>query len=72
MQIGSQLTAAAERDYGMGDVHDNIRQEVFALAMQVGTLKTLIKRDVEAAQKCLGDIDHLLRLIQQDLALLTK
>ena len=70
MQIRPHL--AAECNYGMGTVHDNIRQEIFALAMQVGALKMLIKQDVDAAQRCLGDIDHLLRLIQQDLALLTK
>lgn len=49
------------------DIHDNIQQQIFALAMQVGRLKLLVKRDPDAALESLHKIEHLLKLVQLDL-----
>jgi hypothetical protein len=49
------------------DIHDHIQQQMFALALQVGTLKLLLKRDPDAALKGLHKIEHLLELLQLDL-----
>jgi len=49
------------------DTHDSIQQQIFALAMQVGVLKLLLKRDPDAALKSLHKIEYLLELVQLDL-----
>jgi signal transduction histidine kinase len=49
------------------DVHDSAQQQIFALSMQVGALKILLKRDQDAALKSLQTIENLVCLVQQDL-----
>lgn len=61
-----------ERDFLVRGLHDEVKQQVFALTMQIGTLKVLIKRDSDVALKRLEDIEHLLCLMQQDLTLISS
>lgn len=49
------------------NVHDSMQQHIFALAMQVGTLKLLLKRNPEAALETLQEIEQLVQLTQLDL-----
>lgn len=54
------------------DLHDSIQQQVFALAMQVGTLKLLLPLDAEAARKNVQEIEHLVRRVQLDLSVIRQ
>lgn len=49
------------------DLQDSIQQQIFALAMQVGVLKVLLKRNPEEAMKNVHKIEHLVHLVQADL-----
>lgn len=49
------------------DLQDSIQQQIFALAMQVGVLKLLLTRDLDAAMRNVHKIEHLMHLVQLDL-----
>lgn len=54
------------------DLHDSIQQHVFALALQIGTLKLLLPPDAEAALKNVQEIEHLVQRVQCDLSVIRQ
>ncbi|HEY1350019.1 MAG TPA: histidine kinase dimerization/phosphoacceptor domain-containing protein [Ktedonobacteraceae bacterium] len=54
------------------DLHDSIQQHVFALALQVGTLKLLLPSEAEAALKNIQEIEYLVQRVQCDLSVIRQ
>ncbi|QBD74667.1 sensor histidine kinase [Ktedonosporobacter rubrisoli] len=52
------------------DLHDSVKQQVFALAVQIELAHTLLEKDREAAREHLGEADELSYHIQQELSAL--
>ncbi len=61
------LPFGTREDHPLFDIHDNIQQQIFALALQVGVLKLLLKQDSDTALKSIQKIEHLVHLVQLDL-----
>jgi NarL family two-component system sensor histidine kinase LiaS len=61
-----------ERNRLARDLHDSVKQQVFATAMQVGTARALIDRQPETARLHLTEAEHLVRQAQQELTTLIR
>jgi two-component system, NarL family, sensor histidine kinase LiaS len=59
-----------ERTHLSRDLHDSIKQQVFALAMQVELARSLLEQDTVAARMHLGEADELSYQVQQELTAL--
>lgn len=59
-------------DHPVTDLHDSIQQQVFALAMHVGTLKLLLQQDAEAALRNVHEIEQLVQQVQIDLNMIRR
>lgn len=57
-----RLAVAQERNRLSRDLHDSVKQRVFALSMQLGTAKVLLDREPDRAREA---IDHAERLARQ-------
>lgn len=62
-----QLAVVDERNRLARDLHDSVKQQVFATAMQVAAARALIDRDPAAAQQRLEQAEHLVGQAQQEL-----
>lgn len=62
-----QLAVVDERNRLARDLHDSVKQQVFATAMQVAAARALIDRDPAAAQQRLAQAEHLVGQAQQEL-----
>jgi NarL family two-component system sensor histidine kinase LiaS len=65
-----QLATLEERNRLARDLHDSVKQQIFSLAMQVGALKVLLRRDVNAAERRLNEIERMVRMAQEELTAL--
>lgn len=65
-----QLATLEERNRLARDLHDSIKQQIFSLAMQVGALKVLLRRDVDAAERRLNEIERMVGMAQEELTAL--
>ena len=64
-----RLALLEERNRLARDLHDSVKQQIFAISMQVGSAQELLTyNDVGATKERLGDIDHLIYQVQQELA----
>src|SRR5439155_12671858 len=61
-----------ERNRLARDLHDSVKQQVFAVSMQIGATKVLLKRDVDAAEVRLNEAEKLVRQAQQELTSLIR
>src|SRR5215211_7699463 len=52
------------------DLHDSVKQQVFATSLQIAAARALIEQDREAAESHLGRADELVRLAQNELNVL--
>jgi signal transduction histidine kinase len=68
LETWQQLATLEERNRLARDLHDSVKQQVFSLAMQVGALKMLLRRDVDAAERRLNEIERMVRMAQKELA----
>lgn len=68
LETRQQLATLEERNRLARDLHDSVKQQVFSLAMQVGALKVLLRRDVDAAERRLNEIDRMVRMAQKELS----
>jgi NarL family two-component system sensor histidine kinase LiaS len=66
------LATLEERNRLARDLHDSVKQQVFAVGMQIGATKVLLKRDVDAADKRLDEAQKLVRQAQQELTSLIR
>jgi len=72
LQTRQELATLEERNRLARDLHDSVKQQVFATAMQIGAAKTLIEQAPEAVSPHLLEAEHLIRQSQQELTSLIK
>ncbi len=67
-----ELATLDERNRLARDLHDAVKQQVFATAMQVGAALALFDQDPAAAKARLVETDQLVRQTQQELTILIQ
>jgi two-component system, NarL family, sensor histidine kinase LiaS len=67
-----ELAVVEERHRLARDLHDSVKQEVFATAMQVAAARTLVERDPAAAKSRLAEAERLAGHAQQELTALIR
>lgn len=72
LQMRQKLATLEERNRLARDLHDSVKQQVFAVSMQVSTARALLGRDGEAARAHLTEAERLVRQAQQELTSLIR
>ncbi len=72
LQTRQKLASLEERNRLARDLHDSVKQQVFAIGMQLGATKVLLKRDANAAEARLNEAEKLVRQAQQELTSLIR
>jgi signal transduction histidine kinase len=72
LEARQQLATLEERNRLARDLHDSVKQQVFAIAMQIAATRILLKRDVNAAEERLGKTEVLVKQAQQELTTLIR
>ncbi|HEX6477718.1 MAG TPA: histidine kinase [Ktedonobacteraceae bacterium] len=72
LQARQKLATLEERNRLARDLHDSVKQQVFAISMQIGATKVLLKRDGNAAEARLNEAEKLVRQAQQELTSLIR
>ncbi len=67
LETRQELATLEERNRLARDLHDSIKQQVFATAMQVATAQALLPHDPEGAQAHLAESQRLVQQTQQEL-----
>jgi len=62
-----ELTIVEERNRLARDLHDSVKQQAFAAAAQISAVKTLLKRDPEAAEAHIEEAERLTYDLRQEL-----
>ncbi len=72
LKTRQELATLEERNRLARDLHDSVKQQIFAVAMQIGAVKLLLKRDVDAAEVRLLKMEKLVQQAQQELTTLIR
>ena len=72
LETRQQLATLEERNRLARDLHDSVKQQIFAISMQVGAVKVLLGRDLGAAKRRLDETETLVHQAQQELTTLIK
>jgi signal transduction histidine kinase len=72
LQARQKLATLEERNRLARDLHDSVKQQIFAISMQIGAIKVLLKRDVNAAEARLNETEKLVHQAQQELTTLIR
>jgi NarL family two-component system sensor histidine kinase LiaS len=72
LETRQQLATLEERNRLARDLHDSVKQQVFAVSMQIAATRILLKRDVNAAEERLGKAETLVKQAQQELTTLIR
>jgi NarL family two-component system sensor histidine kinase LiaS len=72
LEARQKLATLEERNRLARDLHDSVKQQIFAVSMQIGATRVLLKRDVDAAEARLNEADKLVRQAQQELTTLIR
>lgn len=67
-----ELAALDERNRLARDLHDSVKQQVFATAMQLGAARALIDQDAKAAREHLDEAEQLSRQAQAELTAIIR
>jgi NarL family two-component system sensor histidine kinase LiaS len=70
IQARGELAALETRNRFARDLHDSVKQQVFATSLQVAAARALISRDTDAAEAHLAQADGLVREAQKELNVL--
>jgi NarL family two-component system sensor histidine kinase LiaS len=70
IQTRQELATLEARNRFARDLHDSVKQQVFATSLQVAAARALIERDTEAAEAHLVQADELVRQAQRELNVL--
>jgi NarL family two-component system sensor histidine kinase LiaS len=70
IQARGELAALETRNRFARDLHDSVKQQVFATSLQVAAARALISRDADAAEAHLAQADGLVREAQKELNVL--
>lgn len=72
LQARQKLATLEERNRLARDLHDSVKQQIFAVGMQIGAIKILLKRDPDAAEGRILETEKLVRQAQQELTTLIR
>lgn len=72
IETRQQLATLEERNRLARDLHDSIKQQVFAISMQLASTRILLKRDLNAAEERLSKTEKLVQQAQQELTSLIR
>lgn len=72
MQTYQELAAVEERNRLARELHDSVKQQVFATTMQVGAAQALLPGDPDKALEHLNEAENLSRQSQEELAILIQ
>ena len=72
LEVRQKLATLEERNRLARDLHDSVKQQVFAISMQMAATKVLLKRDADAAELRLNETEKLVRQVQQELTSLIR
>ncbi len=70
IQARGELATLETRNRFARDLHDSVKQQVFATSLQIATARSLIERDQEASEEHLAQAGELVRQAQKELNLL--
>ena len=70
MQTRGELATLEARNRFARDLHDSVKQQVFATSFQVAAARALIESDAQAAEAHLAQADELVRQAQKELNVL--
>ncbi|HEV2583408.1 MAG TPA: histidine kinase, partial [Ktedonobacteraceae bacterium] len=72
LKARQELATLEERNRLARDLHDSVKQQVFAISMQIGATKLLLNRDPAAAETHLEEAEKLVHQAQQELTSLIR
>ncbi len=72
LQTRRKLATLEERNRLARDLHDSVKQQIFVVSMQIGAIKLLLRRDVDAAEARLQKTEKLVQQAQQELTSLIR
>lgn len=72
LETRRQLATLEERNRLARDLHDSVKQQVFAISMQVASTRILLRRDINAAEEHLVKTENLVKQAQQELTTLIR
>jgi NarL family two-component system sensor histidine kinase LiaS len=72
LQTRQELAAMNERNRLARDLHDSVKQQVFASTMQIGAARSMLNQDPDAAREHLAEAEQLSRQAQAELAALIR
>jgi NarL family two-component system sensor histidine kinase LiaS len=72
IETRQQLATLEERNRLARDLHDSVKQQVFAISMQLASTRILLKRDPAAAQERLLKAEKLVQQAQRELTSLIR
>ena len=70
LQARGELATLEARNRFARDLHDSVKQQVFAVSLQIAAARALIQRDTDSAESHLGQADELVRQAQKELNIL--
>lgn len=70
IQARGELATLETRNRFARDLHDSVKQQVFATSLQIATARSLVNRDQEAAEEHLVQAGELVRQAQKELNVL--
>ncbi len=72
LQTRQELATMEERNRLARELHDSVKQQVFATAMQVGAARALLDQNPQASKENLAEAEQLVRQAQQELTTLIR
>jgi two-component system, NarL family, sensor histidine kinase LiaS len=72
LQTKQTLATLEARNRLARDLHDSVKQQIFAIAMNIGTTQSLLNHDLEAARTSLKETSKLVTMTQQELTSLIR
>lgn len=72
LEARQQLATLEERNRLARDLHDSVKQQIFAISMQIASTRILLKRDIGAAEQRLDKMERLVQQAQQELTSLIR
>jgi NarL family two-component system sensor histidine kinase LiaS len=70
LQARGELATLEARNRFARDLHDSVKQQVFATSLQIAAARALIEKDTVSAESHLAQADELVRLAQKELNVL--
>jgi signal transduction histidine kinase len=72
LAVRQELAVIEERHRLARDLHDSVKQQIFAMAMQVAAARTLMDNNSDAARVRLTEAERLVKQAQQELTALIR